>query len=81
MAEIKKQQLAGMNIHYLYYSLEIFFSCQQKLGITSIELWGGAPHFYMDATTLTDCKKSKKNCWKLWVEPHCIYSGVDHLSL
>jgi hypothetical protein len=50
---IKINQLAGMNIHYLFYSLkEFFFAYQQKIGISSVELWGGAPHFFfIDAFT------------------------------
>ena len=43
---IKINQLAGMNIHYLFYSLKEFFAYQQKIGISSVELWGGAPHFF-----------------------------------
>ena len=48
---IKINQLAGMNIHYLFYSLKEFFAYQQKIGISSVELWGGAPHFFIDAFT------------------------------
>lgn len=48
---IKINQLAGMNIHYLFYSLKEFFAYQQKIGISSVELWGGAPHFFIDAST------------------------------
>ena len=36
---IKINQLAGMNIHYLFYSLKEFFAYQQKIGISSVELW------------------------------------------
>ncbi|MBQ3267551.1 MAG: TIM barrel protein [Atopobiaceae bacterium] len=44
---IRRDQVAGMNIHYLYYSLEYFLDTQAELGFESIELWGGAPHFYL----------------------------------
>lgn len=53
-------QLAGMNIHYLYYSLESFLQYQQKIGITAIELWGGCPHVFMDSISYSDCAKIKK---------------------
>lgn len=46
--------LAGMNIHYLFFSLEEFLDYQQKIGVTAIELWGGAPHFYMDPNSYSN---------------------------
>ncbi|MCM3789306.1 sugar phosphate isomerase/epimerase [Domibacillus indicus] len=60
MPQIKRSQIAGMNIHYLFYSLDYFFAAQQKAGIESIELWGGAPHFLMDSMSYADCKKVKQ---------------------
>lgn len=53
-------QLAGMNIHYLYYSLENFLQYQQKIGITAIELWGGCPHVFMDSISYSDCARIRK---------------------
>ena len=44
MAQINRDRIAGMNIHYLYYSLPYFLDAQQKLGVKTIELWAGAPH-------------------------------------
>jgi protein FrlC len=41
MAKIARFQVAGMNIHYLYYSLDYFLDSQVAAGIRSIELWGG----------------------------------------
>ena len=46
---INRDQIAGMNIHYLFYSLEYFLDTQKELGFETIELWGGAPHFYLDS--------------------------------
>lgn len=46
MAQINRDRIAGMNIHYLYYSLPYFLDAQQKLGVKTIELWAGAPHFF-----------------------------------
>ena len=48
MAQINRDRIAGMNIHYLYYSLPYFLDAQQKLGVKTIELWAGAPHFFLD---------------------------------
>lgn len=60
MPHLKRQQIAGMNIHYLFYSLDYFLASQEKAGINTVELWGGAPHFYMDAMTYGDCQLVKK---------------------
>lgn len=57
---VKMDQLAGMNIHYLFYSLEDFCRYQQEAGIRSIELWGGSPHFYMDAFSYSSCREVRK---------------------
>ena len=34
---IKREQIAGMNIHYLFYSLEYFLDAQAAAGIRTIE--------------------------------------------
>lgn len=57
---IDRNQIAGMNIHYLYYSLDYFLDVQQELGFKSIELWGGAPHFYLDTMGYEDVKAVRK---------------------
>ena len=60
MSSIKREQIAAMNIHYLYYSLEYFLDTQAALGVKTIELWPGAPHFFLDSMTYTDCKKVRR---------------------
>lgn len=60
MASIKRNQVAGMNIHYLYYSLDYFFDSLKAAGMKSVELWGGMPHFWMDHMTYDDCKAVRK---------------------
>ena len=44
---INREQLAGMNIHYLFYSLEYFLDAQKEAGFKTIELWPGTPHFFL----------------------------------
>ena len=39
MAQINTDRIAGMNIHYLYYSLLYFLDTQQKLGVKTIDEW------------------------------------------
>ncbi|MEH7247639.1 sugar phosphate isomerase/epimerase family protein [Neobacillus niacini] len=53
---IRRDQVAGMNIHYKNYSLDYFLNAQQSIGFTSIALWGGPPHFWLDYVTYSDCK-------------------------
>lgn len=60
MKLIDRNQIAGMNIHYLFYSLDYFLDCQKELGFETIELWAGAPHFYLDTMGYQDCKEVKK---------------------
>lgn len=55
MTGIQIEQIAGMNQHYQHYSLDFFFRIQQELGLKSVELWLGAPHFYLDCITCSDC--------------------------
>ena len=45
---IQRRQAAVMNQHYQRYSLDYFLDAQQRIGFTSIELWCGAQHFWLD---------------------------------
>lgn len=56
MSFIKREQVAGMNIHYMRYSLDSFLDAQVAAGIQSIEFWTGVPHYYLDPTVYSDCK-------------------------
>jgi len=60
MASIKKEQLVGMNQHYKKYSFDYFLDAQQRVGFQNIELWLGAPHFWLDSISYDDCKVIKK---------------------
>lgn len=54
MAKIRREQVAGMNIHYINYSLDYFLDAQQRCGFRTIELWCAAPHFWLDHMTYSD---------------------------
>ncbi len=60
MKYIDRDQLAGMNIHYRYYSLEYFLDAQVRAGFQSIELWLGAPHFFLSPMEYSDCRRVKR---------------------
>lgn len=57
---INREQLAGMNIHYLFYSLEYFLDAQKEAGFKTIELWPGTPHFFLSYIEYSDCKHVRK---------------------
>lgn len=49
---LRREQIAGMNIHYIMWSLDYFLDAQQRLGFESIELWCAEPHVTLDHTGL-----------------------------
>lgn len=79
MPLMKKDQLAGMNIHYMKYSLDYFLSAQERIGFESIELWGGIPHVYLDPNEYTNCQLLKKKIQehhlklKVFTPENCMY--------
>ena len=36
---LRREQVAGMNIHYIMWSFDYFLDVQQRLGFKTIELW------------------------------------------
>ncbi len=60
MADLSWNQVAAMNQHYRSWSFPYFLQQQQKLGIESLELWLGPPHFYLDRLRYEDCKRIRK---------------------
>ncbi len=79
MPSIQRSQLAGMNIHYLYYSLDYFLKAQAEIGFETIELWGGMPHFWLDHLSFSNCLAIQKkiNSYGLqlavFTPENCIY--------
>lgn len=60
MATIKREQVAGMNIHYINYSLDYFLDSQKRCGFKTIELWCACPHVWLDHMTYFNAKEIKK---------------------
>ncbi len=71
MPYLKREQLAGMGIHYMYHSFDYFLKCQQELGFKTIEMWCGVPHFLLDDYGYQDTAELKKK-----VENHGLKIGV-----
>ena len=60
MKLIERGQIAGMNCHYYNYSLDYFFDSMQMYGYTTVALWGGAPHVYLDYLSCSDCGRIRR---------------------
>lgn len=71
MPYLRREQLAGMGIHYMYYSLDYFLQSQAELGFKTIEMWCGLPHFILDDYGYQDTQELKKK-----VESYGLHIGV-----
>ncbi|UFJ39920.1 TIM barrel protein [Brevibacillus humidisoli] len=60
MGKIARSQIVGMNFHYLHYPLEYFLDAMVRYHFEKIELWGAAPHFYVEDDTLGDMRRKKR---------------------
>lgn len=57
---LKREQIAGMNQMYRFYSFEYFLETMERTGMKSVELWLGAPHFWIDTMGYFQCLEKKK---------------------
>lgn len=79
MKLIDREQVAGMNIHYMRYSLDYFLEAQERAGFKTIELWGGIPHVFMDSVDYEDIKVISKKIKdhhlevKVFTPENCMY--------
>lgn len=73
MPGIRREQYAPMNMHHQLYPLEYFLKTQQQLGVKSIELWAGGPHFYVDDHGFSP---NYKEIRKMIEEDYGIHVGV-----
>ena len=60
MNYISRKQISLMNIQYKYFPLTLFLDDAQRLGVENVELWGGAPHFYMEDMTYREIRAVDK---------------------
>jgi len=51
MNNIKRSQIAVMNIQYKYFPLSLFLDDAVRNGVENIELWGATPHFHLEDMT------------------------------
>ena len=90
MSQLNWEQLAGVNLEYRLYPFEYFLAAQQKLGVRTIELWGGAPHFLLGYDEMQDCAALRRQVESFGLTvgafvPECVTypfpmcSGVPHI--
>lgn len=60
MAFIRREQLAALGIHYVYYSVDEMLDAQAKAGFKTIELLGMAPHYLIDEKGYQDPVEIRK---------------------
>lgn len=63
---LRREQIAGMNIHYIMWSLDYFLDTQQRLGFESIELWCAEPHVTLDHTGYFEAEVLAKKGRRPW---------------
>ena len=91
MSQLNWKQLAGVNLEYRLYPFEYFLAAQQRLGIRTIELWGGAPHFLLSYDEVQDCIALRRQVERFGLTvgafaPECVTypfpmcSGVPHIQ-
>lgn len=71
MGLIKRAQIAGMNCHYYNYSLDYFFDAMERCGYETVALWGGAPHFFLDYVSYSDCREIQKKAERRGLKIKC----------
>ena len=60
MFELKRSQIAGMNLSYRYFSFDYFLDSMERIGFQSVEIWGASPHFYVPDLTPSDIRAAAK---------------------
>jgi protein FrlC len=79
MKHIKKNQIAVMNIQYKYFPLTAFLDDAVKNNVDNIELWGAAPHFYLDDMTYREVTAVRREIEKRKLKLVC-YTGTMCVS-
>jgi protein FrlC len=60
MSKIKRSQITGMNFHYLHYPLNYFLDAMVNYRFEQIELWGAAPHLYVEDLSLSAVRQIRR---------------------
>lgn len=57
---LDQSRIAVSNYHYRYHPFALFVENQKKLGFSAVEIWGGAPHFYLDDETADGFREARR---------------------
>lgn len=57
MKKISRKQITGMNFHYLHYPFEYFLDAMVHFEFQQIEVWGAAPHMYVEDLSIQDIRR------------------------
>lgn len=57
---LDQSRIAVSNYHYRYHPFALFVENQKKLGFSAVEIWGGAPHFYLDDETAEGFREARQ---------------------
>ncbi|MBT2293652.1 sugar phosphate isomerase/epimerase [Paenibacillus albidus] len=68
----KSWRAAPMNVLYKYFSLEYFLDAAAMNGFESIELWGAAPHLYIEACTTADLLRVRRALESRYLRACCL---------
>jgi protein FrlC len=60
MPPMTRDQITGMNFHYMHYPFEYFLNAMARYEFRNIEIWGASPHLYIDDLSIRDMKNIKK---------------------
>ena len=65
MNKISMQNISVMSVQYWHYSFDYFLDSMEKCGLHNIELWTGAPHYYLGHyDTPQEAKKQRQFLFK-----------------
>lgn len=79
MKHLEKNQISVMNIQYKYFPLTMFLDDAVRNNVENIELWGAAPHFYLDDMTYQDVTAVRREIEKrnlrlvCYTPEQCVY--------
>ncbi len=71
MNNMKRDQIAVMNIQYKYFPLQLFLDDAVRNGVKNIELWGAAPHFHLEDMTYREVAAVRREIEKRGLKLVC----------
>ena len=76
---LDERNISVMNFHYIRHTMDRFLADVCDAGVSRIELWAAAPHFYIGDKTLADARALRQKVRGMGLEivaftpEQCIY--------